>query len=475
MTTPQLARSALLAALLLASPLALAGEPAPAGPGAASGASAPEAPASPGPRACASSAECAARLGYGSVCLDGQCGPYLDDTDLLEWINLKKKRKTVEAWRLYPSIIPAVGYTPQNGFVLGITTLAGIYLGDPETTTISSLALVAFVTTKSQLIVQSRNVAMLEGNAWQLQGDYRLLLTNQSTYGLGSTTEAGDRALSIGGGGPTATLAGEQPMDFNLFRLHQTVLRRLGGPWYAGLSLRFDRYYDIVDRRLDLGAVPPVVTSHEAYAQQFRFPTGAYNLSGVGLEALYDSRDSTINAYRGALVHAALRAYPTELGSTRDSSLAYGEARAYVGLDGGVPRNVLAFWLIAQGVTSGAQPYLALPAITWDFGVRSGRGYVQGRFRGDAEVYAEAEWRFRLTASGMVGGVVFANASTFSRPAVDVVGYQEGREALFTRIRPAGGAGLRFMMNREARNNVTLDVGVGQDSVGIYFGAGEAF
>jgi hypothetical protein len=424
---------------------------------------------------CAASHECALRLGYGNVCLDGQCGRYLDDTDLLELINLKKKRKTVEAWRLYPSIIPAIGYTPQNGFVLGITTLAGIYLGDPETTTISSLALVAFVTTKQQVIVQSRNVAMLEGNAWQLQGDYRLLLTNQSTYGLGSTSEAGDSAVTIGGGGPTVTLAGEQPMDFAHFRFHQTVLRRVRGPFYAGLSFRFDRYYDIVDRSLDLAAVPPVVTSHAAYGLQYGFPATAYNLSGLGLEALYDSRDSTINAYRGALVHAAFRAYPTELGSTRDSTLAYGEARAYVGLDDAVPRNVLAFWLIAQGVTSGAQPYLALPAITWDFGIRSGRGYIQGRFRGDAEVYAEAEWRFRLTASGMVGGVVFVNASTFSRPAVDVAGFQEGREALFTRVRPAGGAGLRFMMNREARNNVTLDVGVGQDSVGIYFGAGEAF
>lgn len=453
-----------LCLLALAGPAA-AVEPAAAAPGAAPPSALP----------CSTSQACALQLGHGSVCADGACERYLDGTDLLELIKLKKKGKAVEAWKLYPSIIPAIGYTPQNGFVLGITTLAGLYMGDPETTTISSLALVAFVTTKSQLVVQSRNVAMLEGNAWQLQGDYRLLLTNQPTYGLGSTSEAGDSALTIGGGGPTATLAGEQPMDFNLFRFHQTVLRRLRGPFYAGLSYRLDRYYDIVDRRLDLAAAPPLVTSHEAYSRQYGFSTAAYNLSGLGLEALYDSRDSTINAYRGGYVHAAFRAYPTELGSSRDSTLAYGEARAYLGLDPGVPRNVLAFWLLAQGVTSGSQPYLALPAITWDFGIRSGRGYVQGRFRGDAEVYGEAEWRFRLTSSGLVGGVVFVNASTFSRPAVDVAGYQEGREALFTRVRPAGGVGLRFMMNREARNNVTLDLGVGQDSVGIYFGAGEAF
>jgi hypothetical protein len=217
------------------------------------------------------------------------------------------------------------------------------------------------------------------------------------------------------------------------------------------------------------------VTSHEAYSLQHGFSTAAYTLSGVGLEALLDSRDSTINAYRGWYVNAAFRAYPKELGSARDSTLAFGEARTYLSLSDDVPRNVLAFWLLAQGVTSGAQPYLTLPAITWDYGIRTGRGYVQGRFRGDAEVYGEAEWRFRLSKDGMLGGVVFANASTFSRPAVDVAGYTEAREKLFTSVRPAGGVGLRFMMSREARNNVTLDIAWGQDSMGIYFGAGEAF
>jgi hypothetical protein len=30
-------------------------------------------------------------------------------------------------------------------------------------------------------------------------------------------------------------------------------------------------------------------------------------------------------------------------------------------------------------------------------------------------------------------------------------------------------------MNREARNAVTLDLAAGQDSFGVYFGAGEVF
>ncbi|HEY1905570.1 MAG TPA: hypothetical protein VGG91_05985, partial [Myxococcaceae bacterium] len=149
--------------------------------------------------ACASSSECVLRLDVGSVCREAQCVRYLDDKDLLEMIGLKKSRGVLEPYKLYPSIIPAFGYTPQNGFVLGITTLAGIYLGNPETTTISSLGLVAFFTTKNQFIAQSRNVAILDGNSWQLHGDYRLLITNQSTYGLGSNAESQATGFSVNG------------------------------------------------------------------------------------------------------------------------------------------------------------------------------------------------------------------------------------------------------------------------------------
>jgi hypothetical protein len=423
---------------------------------------------------CSASAECARAGGYGNVCAAGSCRPYLDGYDLLEMIKLKKNPGVIEPWRLYPSIIPSIGYTPQNGFVFGVTTLAGIYLGDPRTTTISSLGLVALYTSLNQVIVMARENAMLEDNAWQLLGDYRLLVTNQPTYGLGSSAASEGTETSIGGGAVTL-VAGAQPMDFNLLRLHQTVLRRIGGPFYLGASYRLDRYYAIVDRQLDLGAAPPAITSHYAYSAQYGFGTAAYTASGIGAEILYDSRDSTLSAYRGWYLSGSFRLFPRALGSSQDATAVAAEVRTYVGLSDDVPRNLLAFWLLGTGVTSGRLPYLALPSIGWDYSNRSGRGYVQGRFRGDAEVYGEVEWRFRLTRDGFLGGTVFANASTFSSPALSVPGFSEPREALFSKIRPAGGAGLRFMMNREARNAVTLDLAAGQDSFGIYFGAGEVF
>ena len=390
-----------------------------------------------------------------ALALAAAATPYVDQRDLLELIGMKKSTGEVEAWKLYPSIIPSVGYAPQNGAVIGITTLTGIYLGDPKTTTISNIAIIGLYTSKNQILLFSRNTANLAGNEWQLQGDYRFLATNQPTYGLGS-------------GG-----AGEQPMDFNFFKFHQTVLRKIQGSFYIGGSYRLDRHFDIVDQKYDPAA--GVITSHAAYSDQFGFSKSAYGVSGFTAEFLYDSRDSTIAAYQGFYANASLRAYPKSLGSSQDATFVQGEVRKYISLSDEVPRNVLAFWLLGCGVVGGHMPYMALPSIGWDFANRTGRGYVQGRYRGDSEVYGEVEYRFRITNNGLIGGAVFANASTFSSPAIDQPGYKSPHEALFSTIRPAGGAGLRFMMNREARNAVTLDFAGGQGSFAVYFGAGEAF
>jgi hypothetical protein len=100
---------------------------------------------------------------------------------------------------------------------------------------------------------------------------------------------------------------------------------------------------------------------------------------------------------------------------------------------------------------------------------------VQGRFRGTAEAYLEVEWRFRITSDGLFGGVLFANAASFSAPPMAIPGYSIPGQRLLQYVRPAGGVGLRVMMNRESRSNLTIDVGVGENSFGLWFNVGEYF
>jgi hypothetical protein len=109
---------------------------------------------------------------------------------------------------------------------------------------------------------------------------------------------------------------------------------------------------------------------------------------------------------------------------------------------------------------------MALPAIGWDTYNRSGRGYIQGRFRGLNMVYNEAEYRFPISNSGLFGGVLFVNATTASNYF----------NKLFASTAFACGGGLRMQLDKRARTNITVDIGIGQDmSSGIYFNLQETF
>jgi hypothetical protein len=458
-----------LAGLAVAAGTALAADVAPAPP--------VEAPA--GTVECSGSRACIRQLGRGHVCAEGRCTDYYDVADLYSVLGLRKggARLPPAPWVPLVAAIPVVGYSPAAAWMLGFAGNVGMLLGDAGDTTMSCATASLLFTTKGQTIVSVSSTAMTAGNSWELLGDWRFLLFNQDTYGLGTGPTPLGSGISIGGWGDLAAVPGAQPMDFDLWRFHQSALRHVTGNLYLGLGYRLDRYAGIVDRRLDLEAATPVVTSHYAYSRIQGFDPGAYTASGFTLEALSDARDSTISPYRGWYAHLRFTGYPTWLGSDRSATLAAAEGRAYVGLSEAHPRSLLALWVLAQGVTSGRLPYLALPASGWDARSTTGRGYVQGRFRGTAQVYAEAEWRFRLTAGGLLGGTVFANAQTLARPPASLpqVGYTAPGEHLFETIRPAGGVGLRIMALKDSRTALRVDVAAGQGSVCFYFGAGEAF
>ena len=142
------------------------------------------------------------------------------------------------------------------------------------------------------------------------------------------------------------------------------------------------------------------------------------------------------------------------------------DARYYLGLSANIPRHVLAFWSYGTILLSGNVPYLALPSIGWDTYNRSGRGYIQGRFRGLNMVYNEVEYRFPISGNGLFGGVVFANATTASN-------YYHG---LFDQTAFGAGAGIRLNLDKRSRTNLTVDIGKSTEkSVAIYFNLQEAF
>jgi hypothetical protein len=109
-----------------------------------------------------------------------------------------------------------------------------------------------------------------------------------------------------------------------------------------------------------------------------------------------------------------------------------------------------------------------MPYLGEDQRARSGRGYTNGRYRGEHIVYGEVEYRFPIwPCSNIIGGVLFVNAVTTSNAARDV--------KLFEYIQPAVGFGIRVMVNKYFRTNINLDYAIGRKSSGFYFSGQETF
>ena len=203
------------------------------------------------------------------------------------------------------------------------------------------------------------------------------------------------------------------------------------------------------------------------YSRTNGLPEDSQTSSGLAMGVLVDTRDNVINARRGWLASVTYRPFFEGLGSDSAWQELLFDARTYRPLNGS-PRHRIALWLYGDFVVAGVAPYFDLPSTANDVYGRAGRGYVEGRFRGEQLVYGEMEYRGTLTANGLLGMVAFLNLTTVSG--------QGAGQSLFDDVAPGAGVGLRVLMNKRARTNICIDVGVGrQGSKGLYLGLQEVF
>lgn len=396
----------------------------------------------------------------------------IDIFDVLRKI-MKKPVKVIDtskAEKRNLSILPVIGYSPANGAVIGVAVGVTKYLADPKTTKLTTALFNVSVTSKDQVILSMRYDLYTPQNKWYISGDNRLLFFTQPTYGLG-IYGLHSQPYSFSWNGISGTTKGDlsQPLKYNYLRLYETFLRKVNdNHWYAGLGVMIDHNSKIQDESLKLDS-PVHITSHYTYSKYYGFNTTSYGTNGISAQIMHDSRDNPVTPYKGYYFNAYYRVNPRFLGSSQGSSVLYYEYRTYINVNKAIPQNLIAFWVWGTNVISGHVPYLELPSITWDTYNRSGRGYIQGRFRGNNMFYAESEFRFRLTRNGLLGGVTFLDCTTASNPLPLT------SQNLFNTIAPGGGFGLRIKMNKSDRTNITADYGIGHGFSGIYLNMREAF
>lgn len=391
-------------------------------------------------------------------------------TDALDVLGLRPAGTTLTAlakqgdWVLVPG--PYLGANPAAGTILGLGANALFYLGNPETTPMSTVDNLIAYTSNRQWMAYSKSTVQTDRREWELQGDWRYYVFSQPAGGLGTRSDSPD----------SAGASGSQFLKFDFLRVHETAFKRVADGAYLGMGYRLDAHRGIEPIPPALPGAPPPVTSHDEYSARFGFDHSGYTVSGVTLNFLIDTRDHVLHPSQG---HYALMAYSWNspwLGSSQASQTWYGEYRVYLPMDRAETGHLLGFWGFVNLTTAGVLPYLDLPASGQDQRERSGRGYSQGRWRGENLAYAEAEYRFPLAGNGLLGGVMFANAVTASCRPDPARPQADPGVNLFDYVKPAAGAGLRLLLVKDIRMNLELDFAWGTgDSSGLYLNLFEIF
>jgi hypothetical protein len=377
--------------------------------------------------------------------------------------NLTYKPNQIRDFKLVP--LPAIGSNPANGWLFGIAPSATWRMGEPETTKLSNLVGNLLYTTKKQWIFSSRSNIFLSENKWILVGDWRYFITSQPTFGLGSATpnEPTENPNQQG------VYWGEQQMNFSWVRFYETVLRRVGySNFYLGIGYHLDSFFKI-ENFIEEELPSEIRFSHDFYNENLGFDTEKYTVSGITLNAVFENRDIAVSPYEKNFALLSYKVNPSFLGSDQSSSILLLDYRHYFNLSEKRKRHLIALWGFGNFLVSGNLPYMGLPSIGYDMFGRSGRGYAQGRFRGESMAYSEAEYRFPLQKNKETfGGTIFLNASSFSSKTTN--------EKLFEQFNPGYGLGLRVMINKENRTTITADYGFGQKgNSGFYLNINETF
>ena len=371
----------------------------------------------------------------------------------------------VQDFKLVP--LPAIAYNPANGWMFGLAPSATWYMGNPTTTKMSNFVGNLLYTTKKQWIFSSRSNIFLDENSLILVGDWRYFVTSQPTYGLGSSTP-NDPSPNPN---QNSSFWGAQQMDFRLIRFYETILKRISDSnFYLGLGYHLDIHSKIDNFFLNEDVIEPILDfAHNQYNESLGFDTDRYALSGITLNAVYENRDRAVAPYEKNFALFSYKINPSFLGSDQSSSTLLLDYRHYINLNEQRKRHLVAFWAYGNFLVSGNLPYMNLPSLGWDMFGRTGRGYAQGRFRGENMVYSEVEYRFPLQRSKETfGGTVFVNANSFSS--------KYNSEKLFEQVNPGYGLGLRVMINKENRTIISADYGFGRSgNSGFYLNINESF
>jgi len=326
--------------------------------------------------------------------------------------------------------VPVVRSTPQLGFGLGAV---GAFLFRIDSASPQSVvgAGGVYSDTQSWLFGVGSRV-LFHGGSRDGAAGVALFELNYDFFGVGVKNGDADHSIPISQSGDAEMLQ---------------MLGRVYGRFFAGPRYLHRGVTTTLKERAATDPISDVARLHPDY-----------NLSALGLESAYDTRDQDASPHRGTMAEAAAMFGRDWLGTDQPFNYYRGWINHYVALSSG--GAVLALRALGCSVDANAP--------VWElclYGVQSDlRGYAGGRYRDRTMFATQAEFRVpvvdRLGAAafGGVGGV----APAFSAYSTD-------------HLLPAGGAGLRYLVSESYHLNVGADVAWGKNGAAFYLRLGEAY
>lgn len=327
---------------------------------------------------------------------------------------------------------PTLAYAPETRWEIGASGLLVYYANQDKANRLSEVSAFTFVTLERQYGLWLDHALYGDKSIWFFLGRVRLQQFPLLYYGLG----------------PEVTGEELAQIDAGSISIRERMLRKVAGNLYLGLEIDFQRLSNVGFQQLTTEA--------------FESPSGLspYNTFGLGLGLVYDNRHNVLNVREGFFGEGGFLNYSPGLGSDFDFTSYFLDLRYYYSI---TDQQVWANQFYLSSI-NGEAPFNQLSLMG---GESLMRGYYLGRYRDNALVAAQTEYRFlpfpfskRLGASAFIGaGTVASSISQMDMRLLKV----------------AGGAGLRFLLFPGKDIFTRFDVAFSEDGPGYYFFIGEAF
>lgn len=344
--------------------------------------------------------------------------------------NAKVPFKRLKTKHGYIVPLPLASYTPETNWGFGVL---GQYLFRLKHDSLSNLSVAGatiLYTLEKQFIFNPNWDFFFHESKWRIGGAFLFQKYPEKFFGIGNSTFREDEETFTG--------------KHILFRSRATV--EAVKNFHLGLQYRFEYAYDFeTDPE---GALHPDTIAGSR----------GYRASGLGIAAIYDSRDNTLFPFTGWHVIFSNHFYHRWLGSGHEFASFKVDARAYFNP---FTSNVIAVQAL-MSFHADNPPFKMLSLLG---GTETMRGYYLGRYRDRHLLAAQVEWRFplwwRFIGAGFYGtGDVTRNFHDLS----------------WKSLKHSLGMGIRFTLDAAERINVRFDAAFGTDgSHGFYFLLGEAF